>query len=489
MAEIPSAPDYEPIVDGFSSLSVLCVGDIMLDKFVYGQVDRISPEAPVPVFSIKEERMMPGGAGNVTRNLVSLGSHAVLVSVIGNDPVGREIAAMIGKEPRILPCLLTETGRITTTKTRYVAGTHQVLRVDKEVQHPISEETTRMLLEIVLSELDNIDVVILSDYGKGLLTRTVIHEIIMAAAKKKKPVIVDPKSRDFSLYYGATLVSPNLHELANAAARELRTEAEIIEAARSLMQAFNIANILVTRSKDGMTLITKPGEVTHIKARVHEVFDVSGAGDTAVATLALGIASGLSCADAAKLANMAAGVVVGRIGTAAIAAQDLKTELFVHERTSGTYKILTLPDARIQVDKWKREGKVVGFTNGCFDLIHSGHLKVLNRTKLHCDKMIVAVNSDASVKRLKGESRPINSEIERALLLASLSVVDMVIIFTEDTPLALLEALRPDVLAKGADYQKSQVVGHELVESYGGKVVLVPLKEGYSTTNMIKKMA
>ncbi|MEI7669354.1 MAG: D-glycero-beta-D-manno-heptose-7-phosphate kinase [Pseudomonadota bacterium] len=476
-------------VDRFSGLKVLCVGDIMLDKFVYGQVDRISPEAPVPVFSIKNERVMLGGAGNVARNLLSLGANTILVSVIGNDKVGREISAMLGKETNIMPCLITENDRLTTSKVRYVAGSHQVLRADQEVLNDIIPATQEMLVDSVLSEIDNVDVIILSDYGKGVFTRSVLHKIIGAAKSKNKPVIVDPKSRDFSLYYGATLVSPNLVELANAAGTQLKTEADIINAARNLIKSFNIENILVTRSKDGMTLITAEGDIEHIKARVHEVYDVSGAGDTAIATLSLGVAAGLSLLDSATLSNIAAGVVVGRPGTAIIAAQDIKAELFANEKTSGTHKILTLADAVIQANRWKNEGKIVGFTNGCFDLMHSGHLTILNRTKLHCDRLIVAVNSDSSVKKLKGETRPVNAEMERAIILASLSVVDLVIIFSEDTPLKLLENLRPDVLAKGADYQKHQVVGWELVESYGGKVVLVPLKEGFSTSNIIKRMA
>lgn len=480
--------DTKFIIDDFSKLRIVCVGDIMLDRFVYGQVDRISPEAPIPVFVIKDEQVMLGGVGNVTRNLVSLGAHTILASVIGNDKTGRDIAAMVGREKNILPFLITETSRITTTKTRYVAGGHQVLRADHEVQNAISEDTQRTLLDSIKSELDNADAVILSDYGKGVLARKVLNTVIADAKAAGKPVIVDPKSRDFSIYSGATLISPNLNELANAAGREVHGDEEVTEAARHLMKTHDIANILVTRGKDGMTLVTK-SEVYHIHSRAHEVFDVSGAGDTAIATIALGIAAGLPLAYSAELANMAAGVVVGKIGTAVITPQDLQTELFAHEKTAGTHKILTLSDAKTQVEKWRREGKKVGFTNGCFDIMHSGHLMMLNGTKSHCDRLIVGLNSDASVKRLKGEKRPVNSEIERALLLASLSVVDMVVIFSEDTPLNLLESLKPDVLAKGSDYQKHQVVGHELVEGYGGKVVLIPLKEGYSTTNIIKKMA
>ncbi len=477
------------VLDRFSNCRILCIGDVMLDKFIYGHVDRISPEAPIPVFSIKEERTMLGGAGNVARNLVALGAHVAFISVVGNDKVGREITSMIGKEPLVTPYLLTETNRISTTKIRYVAGTQQVLRADHEILTAVSDDMARMIADTAKEEMKNHDVVILSDYGKGIFSRATVSAIIAIAKAQGKPVIVDPKSRDFSLYQGATCVSPNLHELANAATRELRTQEDIIAAAHELMEKNDIANILVTRSKDGMTLIARSGEITHIAAQAQEVFDVSGAGDTAVATLALGIAANLSFAESATLANLAAGIVVGRPGTAIITVQDLKTAFFMHNHASGMHKILEIAAAQAQALQWQREGKKVGFTNGCFDLMHPGHLALLHETKMHCDKLIIGLNSDASVKRLKGESRPINSEMERAMLLASLAIVDMVVIFTEDTPLTLLEALRPDILAKGADYQKHQVVGYELVEGYGGKIVLVPLKQGYSTTNIIKKMA
>jgi len=244
----------------------------------------------------------------------------------------------------------------------------------------------------------------------------------------------------------------------------------------------------VTRSKDGMTLITKPGEVTHIKARVHEVYDVSGAGDTAIATLALGLASGLPCMDAAALANMAAGIVVGRLGTAVIAAQDLKTELFVHERTSGTHKILTLLDAKAQVERWKREGKTVGFTNGCFDLLHPGHVQLLCEARSHCDRLVVGLNSDASVKRLKGPTRPVQPEAARSIVLAGLAFVDAVVLFADDTPIELIARIKPDILVKGADYRIDQVVGHDIVESYGGRVVLVDLLPASSTTLIIDRL-
>lgn len=480
---------FYPIIERFSECRVLCIGDVMLDRFVYGRVDRISPEAPIPVFSIREERTMLGGAGNVARNLVTLGGRTTFIAVTGNDKAGHEITSLIGKETLISPHMIQESGRFSTVKIRYVAGTQQVLRADHEVSTPVLESTAQRIVETALSELANQDVVILSDYGKGVLSPRTVKAIIEAARLAEKPVMVDPKSRDFSTYRGATCISPNLHELCNAASRELQTDDEIVSAAQQLLEAHDIAYMLVTRSAKGMTLVARTGEVHHIPARAQEVFDVSGAGDTAVAALALGVAAGLSFEDAAGLSNLAAGIVVGRLGTAVITVQDMKNALATNNDLVGMQKIMPLSVAAAQVDQWRREGKKVGFTNGCFDLVHRGHLSLLNTCKQYCDKLILGLNSDASVKRLKGPTRPVHNEHDRALLLASLAVVDGVVVFEEDTPLKLIEALRPSVLIKGADYQKHQVVGHEIVEAYGGEVVLAPLKDGYSTTGIIKKLA
>ncbi len=477
------------ILDHFAECRVLCVGDVMLDRFVYGQVDRISPEAPIPVFSIREERSMLGGAGNVARNLVALGGRTTFVAVTGNDKTGHEITSLIGKESLISPFLIPESGRLSTVKTRYVAGNQQVLRADHEVAAPVAEATAQRVAEAALSELAAQDVVVLSDYGKGVLTRATVEAIITAAREQGKPVIVDPKSRDFSLYRGATCISPNLHELANASSIELRSDEDVIGAAGALIDQHDLQCMLVTRSSKGMTLVMKNGEVHNIPARAQEVYDVSGAGDTAVAALALGIASGLSFDDAAYLSNLAAGIVVGRLGTAVATMQDIKNALSAKHELTGAYKIMPLATAALQAEQWKREGKTVAFTNGCFDLLHHGHLSILNFCKKHSDKLIVGVNTDASIKRLKGPNRPVNEEHDRTMLLASLAVVDAVVLFEEDTPLKLIESVRPQVLVKGADYQKHQVVGHEFVESYGGRVELAPLKQGYSTTNTIKKMA
>lgn len=477
------------VIERFADCRVLCIGDVMLDRFVYGRVDRISPEAPIPVFSIHDERTMLGGAGNVARNLVSLGAASAFISVTGHDKTGRDIAAMVGKEALITPYLIAEPGRLSTIKTRYVAGTQQVLRADHEVLSPLQEATAQRLVDAAVPELEECGVVLLSDYGKGVFTRPLIRRVIDEARAHNKPVLVDPKSRDFSLYAGASCVCPNQNELAAASATDIKTEEDIIAAARTLMQAHGIAHMLVTRGSRGMVLVPAEGEALFIPARAREVFDVSGAGDTAIATLALGVAAGLDFADAARLANIAAGIVVGRLGTAVITADDMRTALLSHHPLDGMQKIQPLAAMLDQVGQWKREGQRVGFTNGCFDLVHPGHLALLNACKATCDRLVVGLNSDASVKRLKGPKRPVNGENERALLLASLSVVDAVVLFEEDTPVKLIEAIRPDYLMKGADYQKHQVVGHEIVEAYGGEVVLIPLREGYSSTNIIQKMA
>jgi D-beta-D-heptose 7-phosphate kinase/D-beta-D-heptose 1-phosphate adenosyltransferase len=460
----------------------------MLDRFIYGEVARISPEAPIPVFAISRESSMLGGAGNVVRNITALGGQASFLAAVGDDTIGRDLLQMVGREQQLTPYLQTEKGRISTRKTRYIAGNQQLLRADKETREPISDATAQTLINIATTEIPKHDVVILSDYGKGVLTPPLIAAIIALAQKAGKPVIVDPKGRNFSIYRGATVISPNLHELAEATGVECRDNESIIEAAHQLTTQLDTKYILVTRSKDGMTLVSHDRQAVHIPARAREVFDVSGAGDTAIATLSMALATGLDMKDAAFLANIAAGIVVGKLGTAVVHRTDLKTTLYTYNTTSSSGKILPFDLACDQIAQWKKEGKKTGFTNGCFDLLHQGHLALLQEARSQCDRLVVAINSDDSVRRLKGPTRPVNTEMERAMMLGALSAVDLVVIFREDTPLQLIEALRPDVLLKGADYQKNQVVGAELVESYGGEVRLIPLQEGFSTTSKLAKI-
>lgn len=476
------------IIDTIPSARLLCVGDIMLDRFIYGHVDRISPEAPIPVFTTEKESRMLGGAGNVVRNILSLGAEATFVSVIGDDSVGKHLTALVGAEKHLVPYLITETGRVSTKKTRYVAGGQQMLRADHETKTTLQDTTAAQMLKIIVDEISEHKAIILSDYGKGILTQPVVRTIIDAAKAKKVPVFVDPKQRDVSVYAGATVLSPNLKELAQTMGVDGFHSADaIVSAAQTLCKQHAFEFVLVTRGKDGMTLVNAKGLVKHIAANARDVFDVSGAGDTAIATLAAAYAASGDMTHAAELANLAAGVVVGRLGTAVVYRSDLTTALYTNQALEHQQKILPLNYAQDMVTSWKRDKLKVGFTNGCFDIMHAGHVSLLQDAKARCDKLVIGVNTDASVKRLKGDSRPVNQELDRATLLAALSMVDLVVLFEEDTPIKLLEALKPDALMKGADYTKEQVVGWELVESYGGKVELLPLKQGYSTTNIIKK--
>lgn len=477
-------------LDHLSQARILCVGDLMLDRFMYGRVERISPEAPIPVFTQEREASMLGGAGNVVRNLLSLGAQASFASIIGDDAVGTKLTALVGEEANLLPYLISERGRISTTKTRYVAGSQQLLRSDHETAAPISADSQARLLDIVLGELNGHQAVILSDYGKGVLTPELCHAVIEAAQALNIPVFVDPKARDVSIYAGATVLSPNLKELATACGVEkFSGDAAIVEAARDLCRRHRFRYLLVTRGEHGMTLVDAEGLLCHIAAVAQEVFDVSGAGDTVIATLAATHAAGARMAEAAELANLAAGVVVGRLGTAVVHRTDLTAAFFAHRAAALQQKILPLETARDMVANFKRDGLTVGFTNGCFDIMHAGHISLLMDAKQRCDKLFIGLNTDSSVRALKGPTRPVNAEMDRAQILAALSMVDGVVLFEEDTPIELLKVLQPDILMKGADYTKEQVVGWELVESYGGRVELIPLKDGYSTTGIIKKMS
>jgi D-beta-D-heptose 7-phosphate kinase/D-beta-D-heptose 1-phosphate adenosyltransferase len=475
-------------VEQLKSVHILCVGDLMLDCFVYGHVDRISPEAPIPVLRIEREVSMLGGAGNVVRNVVGLGARAEFVSVVGSDPPGREITALVGDLDRVEPHLLVERQRQTTMKRRFVAGSQQLLRADLETVAPISEATVDDILRVVEAAIPDCGALVLSDYAKGVLTTRCIQAMIAAARRAGKPVIVDPKGADFSRYRGATLLTPNRRELADATQMPVDTDAGVEAAARHLIEICDVGAVLCTRGAEGMSLVEAPGAVHHLPAAAREVFDVSGAGDTVVATLAAGIAAGLSWPDAAELANVAAGIVVGKVGTAVAFAADLIRAL-QHDGPGGSEKVATVEQAADAVARWRRQGLQIGFTNGCFDLLHPGHVSLMVQAKASCDRLVVGLNSDASVRRLKGADRPVQTESARAAVLSSLSTVDLVVVFGEDTPVELIKALRPDVLVKGADYRVDQVVGADLVHRWGGRVLLAELSPGHSTTATIRKLA
>jgi len=468
---------------------VLCVGDIMLDRFVYGRVDRISPEAPIPVLQVEREVGMLGGAGNVVRNVSALGGASVVGAIIGDDPAGTEIKSLLTEDHVSAAALITQKNRATGIKTRYLAGTQQLLRTDHETIQPIEGKAAQRIINAAKKAMKLCGAVVISDYGKGVLVPDVIEAVIDAARAKGCPVIVDPKGREYWRYQGADLVTPNRAELAEAVGHPINVESDIVDAAKSLVIEYDLGAVLVTRSHEGMTLVTADGGVTHLPAEAREVFDVSGAGDTVVATIATAMAAGASLLDAATLANVAAGIVVAKVGTAAAYASDVAASLHHQDISSVESKILNLDQLLERVQRWQRQGKKVGFTNGCFDLLHPGHVSLLAQASAACDRLIVGLNSDASVKRLKGDDRPIQNETARLTVLASLENVDAVVLFSEDTPLKLIKAVKPDALIKGADYTVRQVIGADVVKKYGGKVVLAQLEDGHSTTETISRLA
>ena len=466
---------------------VICLGDVILDRYVYGTVERVSPEAPIPILRIERERAMPGGAGNVARNLAALGAHTHFLSVVGSDAAGRELAGLLEAEGGVEPVLVVEAGRETSVKTRFVAGGQQLLRADRESVRPIAAASEKALLAQLAGDVGGAGALVLSDYDKGVLTERVLGEAIKASVAAGKRVVVDPKGSDYGCYRGADVVTPNRAELALATRMPVGNDEQVVAAAKALIKSCGFAAVLATRGADGMTLVTGQGKVDHLKAEAREVFDVSGAGDTVVATLAAALAVGLDLLAAAELANVAAGIVVGKAGTAVAHAEELSAALAGQALSAYEGKIMALAPALERIETWRRQGLKIGFTNGCFDLLHPGHVTLLARARAACDRLVVGLNSDASVARLKGAGRPVQSESSRALVLASLASVDLVVSFAEDTPLKLIEAIRPALLVKGADYTRDAVVGAEFVEGYGGKVLLVELTPGHSTTATLKR--
>jgi D-beta-D-heptose 7-phosphate kinase/D-beta-D-heptose 1-phosphate adenosyltransferase len=474
----------------FSGLTVLCVGDVMLDRFIYGAMERISPEAPVPIVYRKRATEMLGGAGNVANNIVALGAKVVLVGLVGDDEAGRALSDQVALLPRATSDLIQSTTRPTTCKTRFIAASQQVMRFDEESRQPLTSTEEAALIAACLPRIDRVDAIILSDYNKGVLSPGLIAAIIGGAKNASIPVFVDPKTTDFTRYRGATCIKPNLHELALASGKEVTHEDALITVARKLLAVAEAQSLLVTRSAQGMTLVTAEG-ATSVAAKAREVFDVSGAGDTVIAALTLAYASGRSLTQAMHVANAAAGVVVSKLGTATASVSEVLHELAEADDAPNALAmpgLRTLDQARDLVTRWKQQGVSVGFTNGCFDVLHSGHVLALSHARSACDRLVVALNSDDSVSRLKGPSRPVNTLQLRARVVAALRDVDCVVSFEEDSPLEVIRTLIPDVLVKGADYQNKTVVGADFVIAMGGRVFLSPLLEGQSTTSLIAKI-
>lgn len=488
MAETTAKLGLMALIDRLADTRVLCVGDVMLDRFVSGRVERISPEAPVPVLRVDDEVSMLGGVGNVARNITALGASVDIVTVVGDDDTGHEVSGLFGTDAGITAHLIAEKGRRTGIKTRYIGGAQQLLRTDRETIAAIKDASAKKVLSATKKALKACDAVVLSDYGKGVLTPAVAGGVIDLAKAAGKPVIVDPKGRDFWRYQGADVITPNRKELGDVVGHATETQAEIIEAARLLLVENDFGAVLATRSQDGMTFVSAEGTIDHLPAEAREVFDVSGAGDTVVAALAAGRGAKAGWVEAASLANVAAGIAVGKVGTAVARIEEIVQAIQHQDRERSGSKVFALPQLRERVSLWRRGGKKVGFTNGCFDLLHPGHVSLLAQARKACDRLVVGLNSDASVKRLKGESRPVQDEASRAAVLASLASVDAVVLFADDTPLALIDTLKPDVLVKGADYTVETVVGSDIVLGYGGEVLLADLEDGHSTTGTIKRM-
>jgi D-beta-D-heptose 7-phosphate kinase/D-beta-D-heptose 1-phosphate adenosyltransferase len=482
--------DFETRLKSIGEQTILCVGDLMLDDFVYGEVARISPEAPAPVLAVRRNEVAIGGAGNVARNVASLGARCIFVGLIGDDGPGREVIARLRAEPLIEPSLVIDPARPTTRKVRFVSehfSTH-LLRADWEQAGPVGADLEGELLARALAALPRVGAVVLSDYAKGALSPRILSEIIAAANKAGTPVIVDPKAADYAVYRGATVIKPNRKELAEATRHILASDDDVVAAAMKLNRELGTQAVLVSLSDDGLMLVPAQGAPIRVPAYPVKVKDASGAGDTVVASLAVMLAARADFEVAVRIANAAGAIAVGKRGTAAVSADELRHRILPASALAAEDKVIydrALLEERLA--EWRRAKLRIGFTNGCFDLLHRGHVRLMAAARSACDRLVVGLNSDASVTRLKGAGRPIQDVASRADVLAALEAVDLVVVFEEDTPLELIRQVRPAVLVKGGDYTRTEVVGHDVVEAEGGEVVLFDLVPGHSTTSMVAR--
>jgi D-beta-D-heptose 7-phosphate kinase/D-beta-D-heptose 1-phosphate adenosyltransferase len=473
------------VIDRLAQASVLVVGDVLLDRFVEGRVSRISPEAPVPVLKYGAARALLGGAGNVAANLIAYGAKVALVGLTGEDEEAKELKALCARLPHLEALFVADGSRPTTVKTRYLGGWHQLLRVDAEEIHTMAETVAADLLGKAANAMKSARAVVLSDYGKGVLEADSIAKLIGQARKAGLPVIVDPKKARADVFAGATLLTPNTDEMARFSGIRADSDEAAEAACRRVLETCGIDAILLTRGEAGMTLVQRDvSEALHVRAATHRVFDVTGAGDTVIATLSAAISVGAPLADAVRLANAAAGVAVTKPGTAVVHAGEIRQALGLDHNGS----VVVREDAAARSAAWKEQSLKVGFTNGCFDLLHRGHLYSLEQASRRVDRLVVGVNSDASARGLKGPGRPIQDEATRAAVVAALRFVDLVVIFDEETPEALIQKLGPDVLFKGADYKEDDVAGGAFVKANGGRVELLPLLPGHSTTATVGRL-
>ncbi len=479
-------PEIITLVEsGWRQARVLVVGDVMLDKYIWGEVERISPEAPVPVVRTAFEDEKPGGAANVAMNLAGMGACVSVCGFVGDDPAGERLETLLA-DAAIEPLLTSLTAAPTTTKLRILSGTQQMLRLDTEPPRLPSAAAHEQLLSHALTALPNAAVLVLSDYAKGALTEKTCQALISRARQLDVPVLVDPKHSDLTRYRGATTICPNRKELSAAIGEPVQDLDALLAAAQAMLPFLQMESMAVTLGEKGIAVLRRESRL-HFPPVVRQVYDVSGAGDTVAAVLALAMACGIEMETAAQVANVAAGIVVSKVGTVPVQRAELLGALSMGVGLQIDEKVLPLERLLSRIAGWRSAGERIVFTNGCFDILHAGHITLLEHARRKGDRLIIALNSDHSVRSVKGHLRPIVGEGERAKILAALNAVDAVVLFDESTPLKLIEAIRPDVLVKGGDYALENVVGAQQVRAWGGRVELIPLVEGVSTTRLIAK--
>ena len=462
--------------------NILVIGDLMIDHYLWGSCDRISPEAPVQVVNVKKESSVLGGAGNVINNLVTLGSVVDVISVIGNDSVANELKSLLEKIDVPTSNLVVENNRKTSKKSRLIASQQQVLRYDMESIDDINENSHKQIIQTLEKNIDKYSSIILSDYGKGVLTTNLTKEIIKIANKNNIKVLVDPKGKDYSKYKGSYTLTPNKKEAMEATNIDIKDESSLIEALKSLKTQCELEVSLITLSEQGIAIFDD--ELTIKPTVAREVYDVTGAGDTVIASIAFALGNNLDIKDAIYFANLAAGVVVGKIGSATTTLDEIYEYEYSLHKSNSTSHIKTFDEIKTLASKLHSQGKKIVFTNGCFDILHVGHVKYLEVAKSYGDVLILGLNADSSVKKLKGPTRPINTQDDRAYILASLESVDYVVIFEEETPYELIKLIKPNVLVKGGDYEGKEVVGQDIAD----ELKLVQFVDGKSTTNTIKRI-
>jgi len=474
----------ESLIKSIKPVPVLVAGDVMVDEYILGKVDRISPESPVPVLAVTDKFRRLGGAGNVVRNLVSMGANVALFAAVGKDGAGRWFRTQC--EQMAVDCfwIKDHASRPTTIKTRVVARNQQIVRIDEEQIQDVDSQLEKGVIDEIHSVMPQVKAVVLSDYGKGFLTQTLLEATIAAAKKNRVPVLVDPKGLDYTRYHGAFCITPNLREASQASGIEIYDRESLIRAGHVLLEQTAAHAMIVTRGKEGSTLISR-SEARDFPVKPVEIIDVTGAGDTVIATLALCIANGFALENAITIANLAASLVVSRFGASAVTLQELLDA--VNNQNPDT-KVVPCAEVGPLMRAHRIRGERIVFTNGCFDIFHAGHVRTLREASKLGEVLVVGINSDASVSRLKGPGRPVICEAERVEIVSALGFVDYVVVFGEDTPLSLIEEVRPDVLVKGEDWDGKEVVGEDIVKARGGEVRFVRHIKGLSTTELIRKI-